>query len=148
MRLCSIQLQDETIRSIVEQLQFASKMEIDDYVKSKGDAYMLVPKQLRFHFLNECHDKARLVGTDKTIGCAFNKQSGGKREGDYNYVEIKSILFVDYLVWISRFNTIKSRFTRPISSRPGAAFQSTTKTAKFQLGRASCKTINTSYVEP
>lgn len=113
---------------------------------------MLVPKQLRFHILNECHDKARLVGTDKTIGCAFNKQLGGRREGGYNYVEIKSILFetihVDYLVWISRFDTIQSRFTRPISTSPDTAFQSMTKTAKFQLGRASCKTINTSYVEP
>lgn len=104
MRLCSIQLQDETIRSIVEQLQFASKMEIDDYVKSKGDAYMLVPKQLRFHILNECHDKARLVGTDKTIGCAFNKQPGGNAKETITTSKL-SLYYLKRFMWIIWFGS-------------------------------------------
>jgi len=108
------------------------------YSKYNDKLLWVVPKQLRFHIPNECHDKARLMGTDKMIGrftnlssflkCAnfrngyiktFNKQPEGRREGDYNYLEIKPpILFgtihVDYMV--SVWSWFKRRSTHPISS--------------------------------
>jgi len=61
--LFSIQLQDEKIQKIVANMKLEKKSETDEYVieqdrlfrKHGNNLLWVVPKQLRFHILHECH---------------------------------------------------------------------------------------------
>jgi len=131
--LFAIQLQDKKIQSIVDSMRNHEKTENDEYVIEQGRLYRkhqnqllwVVPKQLRYHILQESHDNAGHMGIDKTIsrihnlfwfprmrnyvksyikccvGCALNKQPSGRQEGQYHYDDMKPIPFstihVDHL---------------------------------------------------
>ncbi|XP_039228033.1 uncharacterized protein LOC120320994 [Drosophila yakuba] len=113
--LFAIQLQDEKIQKIIADMRAEKKSENDEYVieqdclyrKYDGKMLWVVPKQLRFHILHECHDKAGHMSTDKTIsrilnrfwfprmrnfvksyikssvGCVMYKIPGGRQEGPF-----------------------------------------------------------------
>ncbi|XP_044573403.1 uncharacterized protein LOC123257649 [Drosophila ananassae] len=123
--LFAIQLQDEKIQNIVADMTSAKQTENDEYVieqyrlfrKYDNKLLWVVPKQLRYLILHECHDKAGHMSTEKTmqrilnlfcfprmrnfvksyikscIGCALNKIPGGCQEGEYHYDDIKPIPF-------------------------------------------------------
>jgi transposase InsO family protein len=123
--LFSIQLQDKKIQKIVTDLKLEKKTQNQDYViehdrlfrKYDSKLLWIVPKQLRFHILYECHDKAGHMSVDKTIsrisncfwflrmrnfvksyikscvGCALYKTPGGRHEGQYHYDDINPVPF-------------------------------------------------------
>ncbi|KAM8701956.1 hypothetical protein ACLKA7_001300 [Drosophila subpalustris] len=87
------------------------------YRKHESKLLWVVPKQLRSHILHESHDKAGHMSVDKTVsrihnliwfprmrnyvksyikscvGCALNKQPGGRQQGQYHYDDMKPIPF-------------------------------------------------------
>lgn len=120
--LFAIQLQDDKIQTIVNNMKSQQHIEKDEYVIEQGRLYRkhnskllwVVPKQFRYH---ESHDKAGHMSVDKTmsricklfwfphmrnyvksyikscVGCALNKQLGGRQEGEYHYDDMKPIPF-------------------------------------------------------
>ncbi|XP_039496339.1 uncharacterized protein LOC120454862 isoform X2 [Drosophila santomea] len=123
--LFAVQLQDEKIKRIASEMIARKITENDEYVLELGRLYRkhnnkhlwVVPKQLRYRILVECHDNAGHMSTDKTIsriinqfwfprmrnyvkgyinscvGCSLYKQRGGRQEGQYHYDNIKPVPF-------------------------------------------------------